>query len=76
MALDDLEETASAAASVNGHAERTKAPPSSTCPSAASVAASGKKTIVLKSPMGGDPMVYAWPLKKGKGSMRRSEVRY
>ena len=35
----------------------------------------GKKCIVLKSPMGGEPMVYDWPLKKGKGSVRKSEVR-
>ena len=35
----------------------------------------GKKRIVLKSPMGGEPMVYDWPLKKGKGSVRKSEVR-
>ena len=34
----------------------------------------GKKCIVLKSPMGGDPAVYDWPLKKGKGSVRKSEV--
>ena len=36
----------------------------------------GKKRIVLKSPMGGEPMVYDWPLKKGKGSVRKSEVRH
>jgi hypothetical protein len=33
-----------------------------------------KKCLVLRSPMGASPMVYQWPLKKGKGSMRRSEV--
>ena len=35
----------------------------------------GKRCIVLKSPMGGEPAVYDWPLKKGKGSVRKSEVR-
>ena len=35
----------------------------------------GKKCIVLKSPVGGEPAVYDWPLKKGKGSVRKSEVR-
>lgn len=33
-----------------------------------------KQTLILKSPMGAEAMTYTWPLKKGKGSMRRSEV--
>ena len=33
------------------------------------------KTIKLLSPMVGvEPVVWNWPLKKGKGSLRRSEV--
>ena len=31
------------------------------------------KTLTLKSPVGKEAMVYSWPLKKGKGSLRRSE---
>ena len=53
-------------------------PPASSTPSSGlrSTTAAGKKPpIKLKSPMGADPIEYAWPLKKGKGSMRRSEVR-
>ena len=30
-------------------------------------------TLTLKSPVGKEAMVYNWPLKKGKGSLRRSE---
>ena len=32
-----------------------------------------KKILILKSPMGCTPAQYTWPLKKGKGSLRRSE---
>ena len=32
-----------------------------------------KKILILKSPMGCTPAQYPWPLKKGKGSLRRSE---
>ena len=35
--------------------------------------ASSKKELILKSPMGGNPATYTWPLKKGRGSVRRSE---
>ena len=31
------------------------------------------KTLELKSPMGEKSIFYKWPLKKGKGSVRRSE---
>ena len=34
---------------------------------------SSKKMLILKSPMGSKPAQYSWPLKKGKGSLRRSE---
>ena len=33
-----------------------------------------RKFLELKSPVGAPSMKYAWPLKKGKGSLRRSEV--
>jgi hypothetical protein len=33
------------------------------------------KSLELKSPMGEATMVYKWPLKKGKGSVKRSEVK-
>ena len=33
------------------------------------------KVLELKSPFGEETMTYKWPLKKGKGSVRRSEVR-
>ena len=32
-----------------------------------------KKVLILKSPMGSKSAHYSWPLKKGKGSLRRSE---
>ena len=32
-----------------------------------------KRTLTLKSPVGKEAMVYQWPLKKGKGSVKRSE---
>ena len=32
-----------------------------------------KSELLLKSPMGAESMIYSWPLKKGKGSLRRSE---
>ena len=32
-----------------------------------------KKVLILKSPMGAKSAQYNWPLKKGKGSLRRSE---
>ncbi len=32
------------------------------------------KILELKSPMGKDGMTYTWPLKKGRGSVRRSEA--
>jgi hypothetical protein len=32
-----------------------------------------KKGFILKSPMGTKSAEYSWPLKKGKGSLRRSE---
>ena len=32
-----------------------------------------KKVLFLKSPMGCKSAHYSWPLKKGKGSLRRSE---
>ena len=32
------------------------------------------KVLELKSPFGTDSMSYKWPLKKGRGSIRRSEV--
>lgn len=32
-----------------------------------------KKVLILKSPMGCKSAQYSWPLKKGKGSLRRSE---
>ncbi len=32
------------------------------------------KSLELKSPFGAESMTYKWPLKKGKGSVRRSEV--
>ena len=32
-----------------------------------------KKILILKSPMGAKCAQYNWPLKKGKGSLRRSE---
>ena len=31
------------------------------------------KSLELKSPMGEKSITYKWPLKKGKGSVRRSE---
>ena len=31
------------------------------------------KRIVLKSPLGSEPMVYNWPLKKGRGRMGKAE---
>ena len=34
---------------------------------------SSKKVLILKSPMGAKSALYNWPLKKGKGSLRRSE---
>jgi hypothetical protein len=34
-----------------------------------------EKYIELKSPVGAASMKYSWPLKKGKGDMKRSEVR-
>ena len=34
---------------------------------------SSKKVLILKSPMGAKSAQYNWPLKKGKGSLRRSE---
>uniref|UniRef100_A0A0K2TNK4 Histone-lysine N-methyltransferase, H3 lysine-79 specific n=1 Tax=Lepeophtheirus salmonis TaxID=72036 RepID=A0A0K2TNK4_LEPSM len=34
---------------------------------------SKKEELTLRSPMGTSPMIYSWPLKKGKGSLRRSE---
>ena len=33
------------------------------------------KVLELKSPFGTESMTYKWPLKKGRGSIRRSEVR-
>ena len=33
------------------------------------------KVLELKSPFGEEIVTYKWPLKKGKGSVRRSEVR-
>ena len=33
------------------------------------------KVLELKSPFGEESITYKWPLKKGKGSVRRSEVR-
>ena len=33
------------------------------------------RRLELLSPVGAEKAVYPWPLKKGKGSMRRSEVR-
>ena len=33
----------------------------------------GGPTLTLKSPVGKEAMVYSWPLKKGKGSVKRSE---
>ena len=32
------------------------------------------KNLELKSPFGEESVIYKWPLKKGKGSVRRSEV--
>ena len=32
-----------------------------------------KKVLILKSPMGSKSAHYSWPLKKGKGSLRKSE---
>ena len=34
---------------------------------------SSQKVLVLKSPMRSKPAQYSWPLKKGKGSLRRTE---
>ena len=34
------------------------------------------KVLELKSPFGKESMTYKWPLKKGRGSVRRSEVRF
>ena len=34
---------------------------------------SSKKVLILKSPVGSKAAQYSWPLKKGKGSLRRSE---
>ena len=31
------------------------------------------KDLTLKSPFGSDSKVYSWPLKKGRGSLRKSE---
>ena len=32
-----------------------------------------RKELTLKSPFGGPAKVYSWPLKKGRGSLRKSE---
>ena len=34
------------------------------------------KVLELKSPFGEESITYKWPLKKGKGSVRRSEVSF
>ena len=34
---------------------------------------SSSLTLTLKSPVGKEAMIYSWPLKKGKGSVKRSE---
>ena len=34
---------------------------------------SSNLTLTLKSPVGKEAMIYNWPLKKGKGSVKRSE---
>ena len=61
------EASSSSPSATNGGLERRSSRSSSN--------AAGKKCIVLKSPVGGEPAVYDWPLKKGKGSVRKSEVR-
>ena len=33
----------------------------------------GPKELILKSPFGSASKVYTWPLKKGRGSLRKSE---
>ena len=60
------EASSSSPSTTNGGLERRSSRSSSNA---------GKKCIVLKSPVGGEPAVYDWPLKKGKGSVRKSEVR-
>ena len=32
-----------------------------------------RKDLILKSPFGSATKVYSWPLKKGRGSLRKSE---
>ena len=34
---------------------------------------SNKKELMLKSPFGAPSKVYSWPLKKGRGSLRKTE---
>ena len=34
------------------------------------------RVLELKSPFGEETITYKWPLKKGKGSVRRSEVSF
>ena len=34
---------------------------------------SNKKELMLKSPFTKNPKVYAWPLKKGRGNLRKTE---
>lgn len=63
MALDE-EETAAAKMSRVSLAESS---PRSAAPRG--------KHLEVKSPMGTESAFYDWPLKKGKGSMKRSEVR-
>ncbi len=73
MALDD--EAPGGGGGVAAPSSKPHQPPPRSSSSAADPASAGDgRFLELKSPMGAQSMRYKWPLKKGKGSMRRSEV--
>ena len=48
--------------------------PASSCDISDPVGETGnRKELTIKSPFGGPAKVYSWPLKKGRGSLRKSE---
>ncbi len=66
--------SSSASASTSPSPSPASASASASSSMSTSSCASGRQ-LELRSPVGAESAFYKWPLRKGKGSMRRSEVR-